>query len=177
MNKHSPRHVALAIPFCPATHRVLLITSRKHPNLWIRKSDRLYPASSHSHAFAPLRPGRSFSDPPLPACLKTSPSLACPSPFRTFSDRQFPRAASMTARPRARPPPARRRRKVSVGGDKWEATAGEVVWTPAVRSVSHVLPSARASRFDCGSTRLLQSSRLRSVPRLIHPRLRCMHWR
>ncbi|CAK9780894.1 NUDIX-domain-containing protein [Cutaneotrichosporon oleaginosum] len=33
--KHTPRHVALAIPFCPATQRVLLITSRKHPNLWI----------------------------------------------------------------------------------------------------------------------------------------------
>ncbi|BEI85366.1 hypothetical protein CcaverHIS002_0507670 [Cutaneotrichosporon cavernicola] len=33
--KQTPRHVAVAIPFCPATHRVLLITSRKHPNLWI----------------------------------------------------------------------------------------------------------------------------------------------
>lgn len=32
-----PRHVAVAIPFCPDTHRVLLITSRKHPNYWIRE--------------------------------------------------------------------------------------------------------------------------------------------
>ncbi|WOO81091.1 Diphosphoinositol polyphosphate phosphohydrolase DDP1 [Vanrija pseudolonga] len=30
-----PRHVALGIPFCPATRRVLMVTSRKHTSLWI----------------------------------------------------------------------------------------------------------------------------------------------
>ncbi|KAL1411255.1 hypothetical protein Q8F55_002206 [Vanrija albida] len=30
-----PRNVALGIPFCPATRRVLMVTSRKHADLWI----------------------------------------------------------------------------------------------------------------------------------------------
>lgn len=30
-----PRDVALAVVFCEATHRILVISSRKHPNLWI----------------------------------------------------------------------------------------------------------------------------------------------
>lgn len=32
------RHVGLAVVHCPKTRRVLLITSRKHPNLWISES-------------------------------------------------------------------------------------------------------------------------------------------
>ncbi|GMK55443.1 hypothetical protein CspeluHIS016_0204990 [Cutaneotrichosporon spelunceum] len=35
MKHTTPRHVAVAVPFCPATGRVLLITSRKHHNYWI----------------------------------------------------------------------------------------------------------------------------------------------
>jgi diphosphoinositol-polyphosphate diphosphatase len=31
----SPRHVAVAIIFSPSTQRILMITSRKHPHLWI----------------------------------------------------------------------------------------------------------------------------------------------
>ncbi|KAL7422211.1 hypothetical protein Q5752_002857 [Cryptotrichosporon argae] len=30
-----PRHVAIAIVFCAQTHRVLMVTSRKHPQLWL----------------------------------------------------------------------------------------------------------------------------------------------
>ena len=30
-----PRHVALAVVFAPETHRLLMITSRKHADMWI----------------------------------------------------------------------------------------------------------------------------------------------
>lgn len=32
-----PRQVGLAVVHCPKTKRVLLVTSRKHPKLWIRE--------------------------------------------------------------------------------------------------------------------------------------------
>lgn len=32
-----PRHVALAVIFDPESHKILMITSRKHPQLWICK--------------------------------------------------------------------------------------------------------------------------------------------
>lgn len=41
-----PRHVAVAIIYDPSTRQVLMITSRKHPHLWICEVDGLRPRSS-----------------------------------------------------------------------------------------------------------------------------------
>jgi hypothetical protein len=32
-----PRQVAVALIFSPDTHQILMVTSRKHPDLWIRE--------------------------------------------------------------------------------------------------------------------------------------------
>lgn len=89
------RHVGLAVVHCPKTRRVLLITSRKHPNLWISTS-----LPDHSS---------------IPS-LKLTTSLAfhplSSAPYST-SDEQCRREASRRARLAARPPPARRMRRVS----------------------------------------------------------------
>lgn len=57
------RHVALAVVHCPETHRVLLVTSRKHAKLWIctEKADSLtvYSPQRRGGEKRDVRPGSS----------------------------------------------------------------------------------------------------------------------
>lgn len=143
------RDVALAIPFCPDTHRVLLITSRKHPNYWICKHwlrSKPRPSADHNNAHcAPLHTSLyldvtthyvRFDPSDAGIALRPSP------PLTTCRTTQFPRAASRRARHRAKLRRARRAKKVCV-----VLGVAYGLWRTRLEHCARVLPSTADRRY------------------------------